>query len=231
MIFIARSIDRSYVSSMATYAAATIGGTSASASTIPTVIDANHPYYLQTSDNPGTPLVTQALTEQNYYQWIRSISIALSAKMKLGMIDGSLPKPLPMSANFAVWSHCNDMVLSWLLNSMATEIRNSVAYFSTAKEIWDDLAVRFSQSNMPHVFQLRKELSAMTQGSMSITAYFTKFRTLIAEIDNLSPLPKCTCSVSNCSCDNVRKLEKYEDMLKLSQFLMGLNDQYTSVRG
>lgn len=127
---------------MTTYAAATIGATSGtSATTVSNVIDANHPYFLQTSDNPGTPLVTQLLTEQNYYHWSRSIRIALSAKMKLGMIDGSLPKPATTSIHYAVWSRCSDMVLSWLLNSMSTVIRNSVAYFSTAREIWEDLSV------------------------------------------------------------------------------------------
>ncbi|XP_074375165.1 uncharacterized protein LOC141716901 [Apium graveolens] len=66
---------------------------------------------------------------------------------------------------------------------------------------------------------------------MSIISYFTKYRTLMAEIDILSPIPKCVCVNSNCACGNTLKLEKYEDMVKLSQFLMGLGDQYTAVRG
>lgn len=216
---------------MATYVAATIGTNASSSSTTSLVIDANHPYYLQNSDNPGIPLVNQLLTDQNYYQWSRSVSIALSAKMKLGLIDGTLPKPATTSNQYAIWSRCNNMVLSWLLNSMSVEIRNSVAYFSTAKEIWDDLAIRFSQSNLPRVFQLRKDLTSLQQASLSITAYFTKFRTLIAEIDNLSPLPKCICVTRTCTCDNAQKLDKYENIMKLSQFLMGLNDLYTPVRG
>lgn len=74
---------------MASYAAA------ASGSNQPIVgpVDANHPYYLQISDHPGMVLVTQLLTDQKYNQWKRSVMIALLAKYKLGMIDGSLPKP------------------------------------------------------------------------------------------------------------------------------------------
>lgn len=71
----------------------------------------------------------------------------------------------------------------------------------------------------------------MNQGNMTITAYFTKFRTLIAEIDDLNPLPKCTYTTSSCTSQNAQKLDKYEDMIKLSKFLMGLSDQYTSIRG
>ncbi|XP_074367096.1 uncharacterized protein LOC141707685 isoform X3 [Apium graveolens] len=73
---------------MASYAAATIGislsTNSSTTSPTSTVIDVNHPYYLSNSDNPCIPLVTQMLTDQNYSQWSRSASIALSAKMKLG---------------------------------------------------------------------------------------------------------------------------------------------------
>lgn len=69
------------------------------------------------------------LTDQNYYQWSRSVSIALSATMKLGMIEGTLPNPLPTSTLFTLWFRYNDMVLSCLRNSMTVEIRNSVAYF------------------------------------------------------------------------------------------------------
>lgn len=210
---------------MAAYASVTTGNSSS------LVIDANHPYYLHNSDNLGIPLVTQLLTEHNYYQWSRSISIALSAKMKLGMVNGSLPKPLPTSNQFAMWSRYNDMVLSWLLISMSVEIRDSLSYFATAKEIWDDLAVRFSQYNMPRIFQLRKEIASISQGSLSITAYFTKFRTLFSEIDDLMPLARCSCASSNCACAHAQRLDKYEDMTKLSQFLMGLNELYTAVRG
>ncbi|KAL8145688.1 hypothetical protein AgCh_003726 [Apium graveolens] len=208
------------------YATATAGTSSNTVS-----IDTNHPYFLQSSDNPGTPLVTMLLTEQNYHQWSRSVSIALSAKLKLGFIDGSISKPTDNNIQIAMWNRCNDMVVSWLLNSISTEIRNSVAYLSTAQQIWEDLGTRFSQSNMPRTFQFCKELSSLQQGNLSVTSYFTKFKTLVAEIDNLAPIPKCTCVTTNCSCQSAQKFNQYEEILKLSQFLMGLSDAFTAIRG
>ena len=61
--------------------------------------------------------------------------------------------------------------------------------------------------------------------------YFTEFRGLIDELDNLAPIPRCTCTNATCTCNNTQKLDKYEQMMKLSQFLMGLGDQYTNTRG
>lgn len=200
-------------------------------SSTPATIDAYHPYFLQSSDNPGIPLVTQPLNAQNYQQWSRSIRLALSAKNKLGLIDGTLPKPAEDSNMFSMWTPCNDMVLSWLLNSISCEIRDSVVYFATTKEIWEDLAIRFSQGNVPRIFQLKKDLTALNQGTMSITAYFTKIRTLTDELNALAPLPKCICVSNTCSCGVSAKLEAYEQINSLSQFLMGLNDVFTSIRG
>ncbi|XP_074377938.1 uncharacterized protein LOC141719457 [Apium graveolens] len=196
-----------------------------------TIIDVFHPYYLQPLDNPGIALVTQPLTTQNYHQWSRSVKLALSAKNKVGMIDGTLPQPLTSTPLHPFWNRCNDMVLSWLLNSISTEIRDSEVYFSTAKEIWDDLSIRFSQSNVPHIFQLKKDLTALKQGSMSITAYFTKMRTLTDELNALAPIPKCICVQNSCACGVSSKLETYEQINSLSQFLMGLNDGFTTIRG
>lgn len=38
-------------------------------------------------------LVNQPLTEANYNQWKRSMTIALSAKLKLGFVDGTYLAP------------------------------------------------------------------------------------------------------------------------------------------
>jgi hypothetical protein len=37
------------------------------------------------------------------------------------------------------WTWCNNMVLSWLLNSVSTKIGNSIIYIDDASEIWNDL--------------------------------------------------------------------------------------------
>nr|XP_017224842.1 PREDICTED: uncharacterized protein LOC108201066 [Daucus carota subsp. sativus] len=194
-------------------------------------IDINHPYYISSSDNPGIALVNEVLTDQNYSTWSRSVKIALSAKLKLGFIDGSQVKPASNSPMLALWMRSNDLVVSWLLNSISSDLRKSVVYMSTAKQIWDDLATRYLQSNVPRLFHLRKDLASLTQGTKSVTTYFTQFRGLIDELDSLSPIPRCICANSNCNCNNSAKLDHYEHIMKLSQFLMGLNDQFTNTRG
>lgn len=73
--------------------------------------------------------------------------IALSAKNKIGFIDGTHKERTSESPNFKLWSRCNDMVLSWLLNSLSKHIGDSVIYSKIAKDLWEELEDRFGQSN------------------------------------------------------------------------------------
>lgn len=66
-------------------------------------MDCHHPYYLHPSDNPGMQLITVTLNESNYNHWQRSMTIALSSKLKLGFVDGSYTKPASNSYLLSHW--------------------------------------------------------------------------------------------------------------------------------
>lgn len=50
--------------------------------------DPMNPYFLSYADNPVMTLVSQPLDGDNYISWSRSMMIALSAKNKLGFVNG-----------------------------------------------------------------------------------------------------------------------------------------------
>ncbi len=76
--------------------------------------------------------------------------MALSAKNKLGFINGTITKPAASAkVELEQWIRCNDMIKSWLLNSISPDIYSSVIYSDLASEIWTDLKERFSQVNGP----------------------------------------------------------------------------------
>ncbi|XP_016441804.2 uncharacterized protein LOC107767346 [Nicotiana tabacum] len=103
------------------------------------VLDSSHPFYLHPSDSPGMLLVNTAFDGKGYGGWRRGMLIALSAKNKVGFIDGTFLQPKISSDVFKSWTRCNDMVISWLLNSLSKAIAESVLYSKTAKDIWDEL--------------------------------------------------------------------------------------------
>lgn len=53
------------------------------------------------------------------------------------------------------------MNLSWILNSLTPELADNVIYSTTAQEVWEDLQVRFSQSNVPRIFQMERDIACL----------------------------------------------------------------------
>lgn len=84
------------------------------------IVEPSHPLYLYHSDSPGTVLITKCFNGTGYKGWRRSMLIGLSCKNKLGIINGTIPKPRTNSVLFEPWIRCNDMVTTWILNSLDT---------------------------------------------------------------------------------------------------------------
>ncbi|XP_009771819.1 uncharacterized protein LOC107779476 [Nicotiana tabacum] len=171
----------------------TIAGTGSTASGMTGVVNSAHSYYLHPSNYPGMNLVSSVFDGKSYEGWRRATVIALSAKNKLGFIDGSLAVPAADSGLQKHWARCNDMVLSWLLDSLSKKIAESVLYSQSAKDLWGDLKDRFGQTNGAKLFQLQKELSAIIQGNSSVSRYFTKIKNLWDELDALNTFSACVC--------------------------------------
>ncbi|KAH0735261.1 hypothetical protein KY285_010968 [Solanum tuberosum] len=192
------------------------------------VIDSGNLIFLYASDAPGMNLVNNIFDGRGYQGWRRSLLIALSAKNKLGFINGNCPEPPATANDFSSWHKCNDMVTSWLLNSLSKDIAHSVIYSRTAKDLWTDLEQRFGQSNGAKLYHLQKELTELMQGSTDIAGYFTKLKRLWDELDSLNSHVGCKCV---CICEGKHKMTKFVEDQRLIQFLMGLNDVYAQARG
>ncbi|XP_073285756.1 uncharacterized protein [Primulina huaijiensis] len=152
--------------------------------------------------------------------------IAFSVKNKLGFVDGSIPKPDNSDPNLLTsWKRNNNIVISWILNSVSKEISASIIFADSAVDIWQDLKDRFQQSNGPRIFQLRSELINHRQGQSSVSVYFTKLKTIWEKLNNL--IPQFVCG--SC-CEGIKKLELHHQMDYALAFLMGLNEFFFQVR-
>ncbi|KAL9444374.1 hypothetical protein AB3S75_017540 [Citrus x aurantiifolia] len=179
-------------------------------------LDAANPYFLHHSDHPGMVLVSKPLNGDNYSTWCRAMTISLNAKSKLGFIDGTTTMPSTID-EYTSWKKCNDMILSWILNSLTQDLADSVIFSTTAQEVWEDLRDRFSQSNAPRIFQIERDIACLAQDQMTIAAYYTRLKKLWDELGSYND------TVCSCEADHKRR--------RLMQFLMGLNESYSAIRG
>lgn len=123
-------------------------------------------------------LVSEPFDGTRFANWKRSVTIALSARNKLGFVDGSLPKLDVNSITFKSWSRCNVMVISWLLGALSKSIGRSVIYATSAHQIWLELEERYGLSNGTQMFGLHKELNELSQGNSNIVEYFIRLKML-----------------------------------------------------
>ncbi|KAL9686702.1 hypothetical protein QQ045_031095 [Rhodiola kirilowii] len=86
------------------------------------------PQFVNHNENVGAPIVTQLLVgSENYIPWRKSMERALGMKMKLGFIKGHFPKPTD-TYQLARWDKCNNVVLTWISNSVSKEIAASIVH-------------------------------------------------------------------------------------------------------
>ncbi|GJW90562.1 cysteine-rich receptor-like protein kinase 8 [Tanacetum coccineum] len=160
----------------------------------------NHPLYLHPNDHPGLILISKKLTSsENYSSWKRSMMIALNAKNKLKIVTGELIEPNVDSDERALWERTNDMIISWILNTVSDKI-----------------------------YQLMNDIVALKQQNCSIKVYYHKLKGFWDEHDALEAPYVCNCV---CNCENGKNNGDREQRKRLIQFLMGLDECYSNLRG
>lgn len=120
------------------------------------------------------------------------------------------------------------MVTSWILNSLAKDIADSVEYVNNSAELQKELEDRHDQMNGAKLYQIQKEINDLSQGVLDITCYYTKMKKLQEELNTLSAKTHCSCV---CTCGAKESMHKAEQDRRLIQFIMGINEVYTIVRG
>ncbi|GJW69655.1 hypothetical protein Tco_0126572 [Tanacetum coccineum] len=141
----------------------------------------NNPLYLHPNDHPG-------------------MMIALNAKNKLKIVTGEMIEPTVESEERALWERTNDMIISWILNTISDQISNNLNFVNSASALWNEF----------------------------IKVYYHKLKGLWDEHDALEAPYLCNCA---CSCENGKNNGDREQRKRLIQFLMGLDECYSNLRG
>lgn len=102
--------------------------------------------------------------------------MALIGKNKMGFVDGSIPSPPENDPLYHLWLRNNNIVASWLLNSITQEISASVIQSSIAAALWQDLEVSFRQENGPRLLQLKSNLAAVCKVLLQLLSILQKSR-------------------------------------------------------
>ncbi|XP_074297706.1 uncharacterized protein LOC141628463 [Silene latifolia] len=154
------------------------------------------PLFLSTNDQPNLKLIDYKFNGSNFLNWKRDTYVALISKNKEGFIDGSVKKPDNSDKKFHQWMRCDILVRHWMRNSMDDDIKENMSYANSSKELWDELIERYGDVNAIEIYQLRKDLNAISQGNTPLVEYYSNMKRTWENLDTLDPIPTCTCGAS-----------------------------------
>lgn len=191
----------------------------------PVVIEVGDPLYIHHSDGPGLNLGFK-FDGKSFLTWKRAILIALSVKNKLCFVDSTFPRPTAKTeaARASVLDRCNNLVISWIISTLDKPIADSVMFIPMAALIWKQLQSRFGKGTGSQKFSIQKEIASISQGTDDISTYFTRLSRLWDELDSIRIIPPCTYAA-------VTAIRAFEEEQRLYQFLMGLQENYSLIRG
>ncbi|GKD00944.1 hypothetical protein Tco_1171218 [Tanacetum coccineum] len=121
------------------------------------------------------------------------LRIALNARNKLKLVKGEYEEPALNSPIRSLWERANDMVISWILNTVSEQI--------------------VSNDNVN-----------LKQGNATVELYYHKLKGLWDELDALEAPYACGCP---CDCENGRTNGEKDQVKRLIEFLIGLDESYT----
>ncbi|GAV83349.1 UBN2_3 domain-containing protein [Cephalotus follicularis] len=114
------------------------------------------------------------LTGQNYLPWSQAVTIALRGCSKLGYVNGNIPTPVVDDSQYVDWEANDNLVMTWLFNSMDPAIYEIFAYSETSTELWNSLKNMYGHDdNSSLIFEIQQKISNMTQTpDQSFTEHF-----------------------------------------------------------
>ncbi|XP_033146256.1 uncharacterized protein LOC117133652 [Brassica rapa] len=203
----------------------------ARSSSIPSLSNPNsNPLYVHNADHAGISLVSEKLTGLgNFNSWRRSMLLALGARNKAVFVTGLYPDLDESHPDFGSWSRCNNIVCTWIVNAVDKSIAKSIMYLDTARQMWQDIHDQFKQSDGPRTAEIKQQIYAETQGSQSVSEYYTRLKQLWEELKNHEDPYTCCCG--HLDCASHKQLATKDEQDRVLKFLMGLNDSFTATRG
>lgn len=179
-------------------------------------------------ENSSTVSVTPQISGDNYHAWSMKMQRALAMKTKFKFVDGSIQVPDEDNLDRSAWERCNNLVHTWIINSITPSIAQSVVFIENAIDMWNDLKDRSIRAYRIRVAQLHQENANLKQGNHKSLDYFTELRILWEELDQYRHMPQCSCLIP-CSCLVTRNAKGFRAEDKIIQFLIGLNEEYHGV--
>lgn len=171
-------------------------------------------------NNPNQRLSSFLLNELNYLPWSRAVTIALGGRSKLGYVNGHIKAPDPSSKDYEAWQCKDQLVMSWLLNSMENNIAEIFSYSESSMDLWEAVKEMYgNQNNAARVFQIKRDLANLQQDGKTYVQLLGILKGMWSELALYRP-----------HTVDIAVLKKRDEEDKIFQLLSSLGPDYEDLR-
>ncbi|KAA8548185.1 hypothetical protein F0562_004554 [Nyssa sinensis] len=126
------------------------------------------------------------LDRTNYPLWLAQIVPILKSKNLMGFVTGTNPCPSEFKRNtdgtvttevdprYDTWHQQDQMILSWINNSLSPTVLSTVARFTSSQATWSSLEKRYASQSKNRILQLRHDLLTVKGDGLSISDFVDK---------------------------------------------------------
>ncbi|KAF3781014.1 hypothetical protein EJ110_NYTH37632 [Nymphaea thermarum] len=155
---------------------------------------------------------TVKLDGSNYEIWSRVFMMSVIRHEKEHVIEEN--EHVEKSGKYASWKGDNNIVMSWIMNSVQPQMASTIAYYTSAKQMWDFLKQTYSNDkNVSKILQVEEKLLNLQQGDQSLAQYFASLKSIYERLKALRP-----------PCPTCHKTHGEQSMV--AKFLQGLSPEY-----
>ncbi|GJW36219.1 cysteine-rich receptor-like protein kinase 8 [Tanacetum coccineum] len=133
------------------------------------------------NNSKNNPFNDEINSNHPLYLWKRSLMIALNAKNKMKIITGEFVEPRVDSELRALWERNNDMLISWILNTVSEQIGNNLNFINSASKLWLELQEHYAQIDGHRIYQLSNDIVQLKQENSFVEVYYQKLKELMVK--------------------------------------------------
>ncbi|XP_073315737.1 uncharacterized protein [Primulina huaijiensis] len=183
---------------------------------------------LEPNPNPSNNslLITHhRLIGPNYLQWSKFVRMLFCGRGKEEYLTGEIEAPAKTDVGYKKWNTENQLIMSWLINSMSLEVGENFLLYETAKDVWEVVRETYSSSNnTSELSAIESALHDLRQGKLSVTQYYNALTKQWQQLDVFET------HAWKCMEDGLR-YRKIVEQKRTFKFLLGLNKELDDVRG
>ena len=127
-------------------------------------------------------------TGRNLYHWRRFVERVLRPRK----LDGHLtnPRPKDTDTHYLRWLDEEDVIFTWLLDSMKPEVSERFIDLDSVKNVWDTVIRLYSKlEDESRIAELNKKAMDLLQEQRTVLEFANALNALWSELDFYRPLP------------------------------------------